>query len=134
MSTVPLATLSTDGYVKDPARISAKLLSYFFKSDKSQSVNYRNSISSLPYIISKNPNNIQAIKDDIENGLTKMFSAHFDQVSVLPSHNMIVDPATGKETGRVNINVAISFMHNGQLKQVARLISIVDQEFTVTDI
>lgn len=133
MPTEPLATLSTDGYVRDPAVISARLLNYFFRSDYSQTNAYRNGISSLPYIIAQSPNNIQDIKDGIENSLNRMFSAHFDQVSIGINHNMITDPSTGKETGRVNISVSIGFLHNGQPKQVARLISVLGQEFTVSD-
>lgn len=132
MATNPLVTLDTDGILTDPAKISSRLLYYFFKSDYEQSNTFRGMVKSLQHIIARNPNNIQNIKDDIESDLTKMFSAHFDDVKVLVSHNAIKD-ASGKETARVNINVAISFSHNGELKQVATLLEVLDKDFLVIE-
>jgi len=89
-------------------------------------------VKSLQHVIARNPNNIQSIKDDIESDLTKLFSAHFDDVNVLISHNAIKGPS-GQDTARVNINVAISFSHNGELKQVAKLLQVLDKDFLVLE-
>ena len=132
MPTVPLLTLDSDGIVRDPARISSRLLYYYFKSDYEQSNDFRGMVKSLQHVIARNPNNVQRIKDDIESDLTKMFSAHFDDVSVLVSHNAIKN-TTNEETARVNINVAIGFSHNGELKQVATLLQVLDKDFVVLE-
>lgn len=132
MATNPLFTLDTDGVVTDPARIASRLLFYYFKSDYEQSNNFRGMVKSLQHVIARNPNNIQSIKDDIESDLTKLFSAHFDDVNVIISHNAIKGPS-GQDTARVNINVAISFSHNGELKQVAKLLQVLDKDFLVLE-
>ncbi len=133
MSTVALVTLDTDGYVRDPAKISARLMEYFFRSDYSQSDSYRGHIKSLPWIIAQFPNRIQDIKDGIESSLTKLFAAQFDAVTVTINHEMIKDLASGKETGRVDIRVSIGFTHNGKEMQVANILQILDNTFTVKE-
>lgn len=132
MPTNPLLTLDTDGIVTDPAKISMRLMYYYFKSDYEQSNTFRGMVKSLQHVIARNPNKIQAIKDDIESDLTKQFSAHFDDVSVIVSHNAIQD-ADGKDTARVNIKVAIGFSHNGELKQVATLVQVLDKDFLILE-
>ena len=132
MPTVSMLTLDTDGIVTDPAKISSRLLYYFFKSDYEQSNTSRGMVKSLQHIIARNPNNIQRIKDDIESDLTKMFSAHFEDVSVVINHNAIKNDA-GEETARVNIDVAIGFSHNGELKQVATLLQVLDTDYLVLE-
>lgn len=131
MPTNPMVTLDTDGFLTDPAKISARLLNYFFWSDASQSNIFRGAVASLPGIISNNPNNIQAIKDGIEIALNRLFSAHFDEVNIVISHESI--ERDGKTTAQVDIRVGISFRHNGELKQVARILEIVDKTFKVRD-
>lgn len=132
MPTVPLLTLDTDAIVTDPARIASRLLFYYFKSDYEQSNEFRGMVKSLQHVIARNPNNIQRIKDDIESDLSKLFSAHFDDVNVIINHNNIVNDS-GVETARVNINVAIGFSHNGELKQVATLLQVLDTDFLVLE-
>lgn len=133
MATVPLATLDTDGYLRDPAKISARLLEYFFRSDYSQTNSFRGHVKSLPWIISQNPNKIQEIKDGIESSLYNLFSAQFDAVLVTVNHEMIRDTTSGKETGRVDIRVAIGFSHNGKDMQVANILQIFDNTFVVRE-
>lgn len=133
MATEALATLDTDGYVRDPAKIAARLLKYFFKSDFSQTNTYRGYIKSLPWIIAQNPNKIQAIKDSIESALTSLFSSHFDAVAVVINHEMLVDSSTGLETGRVDIRVSIGFTHMGKEMQVANILQIYDNTFEVRE-
>ena len=132
MPTNPMVTLDTDGFLTDPAKISARLLNYFFWSDESQSNLFRGAISSLPGIISRNPNNIQVIKDGIESALNRLFSAHFDEVNIVISHESI-NKTDGTPSAQVNISVGISFRHNGDLKQVARILEIVDKTFKVRE-
>lgn len=127
-----MVTLDTDGFVTDAAKISARLLNYFFWSDESQSNIFRGGISSLPGIISRNPNNIQAIRDAVETALTRLFTAHFDEVNIILNHETIKKP-DGTDSAQVDLRVAISFRHNGELKQVARLLEIVDKTFKVRD-
>ena len=133
MATEALATLDTDGYVRDPAKIAARLLKYFFKSDYSQSNSYRGHVKSLPYIIAQNPNKIQAIKDGIESALYNLFSAQFDAVAITINHEMLVDASTGLETGRVDIRVSIGFTHLGKEMQVANILQIYDNTFTTRE-
>ncbi len=133
MATVPLATLDTDGYVKDPARIAARLFSYYFKSDYSQSDNYRGGVKSLPYTIAKNPQNIDQITSDIQRNLEQLFSAQFDNVAVVTSYNIVQDATTGEETAKYNVSVAVTFEHNGAQKQVNRLLEIVNNEFVAKE-
>lgn len=132
MPTNPMVTLDTDGFLTDPAKIAARLLNLFFWSDESQSNLFRGAISSLPGIISRSPNNIQAIKDGIETALNRLFSAHFDEVNIVINHD-IINKADGTPSAQVNISVGISFRHNGELKQVARILEIVDKTFKVRE-
>lgn len=80
MASVP--SLSSAGFVKDPAIKLDKLLSYFFICDKSQSNEFRDITASLPYLIKQYGDNPSNLSRETTTALNRMLGAYFDDVNI----------------------------------------------------
>ena len=85
-----LPTLSSAGYIDDPAQKLDSILAYFFIADQSQSNHHRGLVSSLPFIIKQYSDNVNALISSTEEALIRMCSVYFDSCSITAS----VQPST----------------------------------------
>lgn len=82
-------TLSTTGSQQSPKLKMAKLFEYFLISDYGQSFIYAGNVTSLRYIISKNPSDVDTIKENIKEALIKMYNRYFDATEVTVNSKVI---------------------------------------------
>ena len=80
MAQVP--TLSPEGWIKDPAEMLNRLFMHADAAAESQSPLYYGSITSIPGIISRNPNNINETASALSEALTRYFGRYFTKAEV----------------------------------------------------
>lgn len=119
MGTVPVPTLSSTGWVNQPAEAADKLLSYFFLSDASQSQLYRGNVTALPSIIQRYGNDRNLIVRETERQLGDMLSRYFDSADVTAD---VDNPVAGDE-GRMNLRIIVNLKLDGQTYSLGRLIT-----------
>lgn len=81
MAVVPYPSIDA-GYIYDPGKKLDCLMSDFYEAENAQSLLFRGSIASLPYIIQQNPNDDTGVINDIRTTLTSYLSKYFDDVLV----------------------------------------------------
>lgn len=90
-----LPTLSSAGYLEDPAQLLDKQLAYFFVADYSQSNHHRGMVSSLPFLIKQYSDVPHQLISATEEALSRMLQVYFDKVAVLV--RLEDDPDNGNE-------------------------------------
>lgn len=125
--TYSLPTLSSAGYVQDPAQILDTLLSYFFVADYSQSNAHYGEVASLPYIIKVNSNNRGGLTRDVESTLVRMLGAYYDSVSI----NVTVEENNGSPES-YDIRVTGSVTSKGRQYSLAKLASVANDKLIKT--
>lgn len=122
-----LPTLSSAGYIQDPAQILDNLLSYFFVADYSQSNAHYGNIASLPYIIKVNSNNRDGLTRDVERTLSRMLASYYDTVSI----NVTVEENNASPES-YDIKVTGSVTSKGRTYGLAKLASIANDKLIKT--
>jgi len=77
-----LLTLSTDGWIGDPEKRLARLFGHAMTTDYYQAPIYHGELTSIPYLLSLTPNNIEATASSIQEALTVFLTPQFDNVNV----------------------------------------------------
>lgn len=99
-----LPTLDEAGWENSTVQVADKLLSHFFVAEYSQTNEYRDHVSSLPYIIHSNQGNVINTANEVQTTLENYFSRYFNDVVVeskeVPNEQ---DPNVGQ------ISIYISF-------------------------
>lgn len=73
-------SLSPEGWIKPSAASLDDLLADFFYAEYSQSTIYYGEVASLPWILSKHPNNYDEVADLTQSTLGKYLSRYFTDV------------------------------------------------------
>lgn len=114
-----LPTLSTAGFVQDPAVILERQLSYFFIADYSQSNQHRGRVASLPYLIKMYGNRPEVLIERIDSTLQSMLGAYFDSVSITMDY---VQADTSSPEYDITLEGVVT--QNGTQYGIARLLTI----------
>lgn len=77
MEAILFPSLSEDGWVTSAAKTADYMLSHFFLSDRSQSYEYDQYISSMPWILASNHGNIPQTIMETQNTLGDYFKRYF---------------------------------------------------------
>lgn len=104
-------TLDDAGWENSSVQVADKLLSHFFVSEYSQTNEFRDYISSLPYIIQSNQGNIQATALDVQTTLQTYFSKYFNSVVVESSE---VPNTLDPNKGQISIYISFTDDQNNQ--------------------
>lgn len=115
----PVPTMSTQGWVTDPAIKFDKLLADFFLADHNQSYIYKGSIQTLQGLIEKNGNQINSLMGELQQVLRTYLERYYTSVDldVKPENNMITDPK-----GRMTLIITVGVNDKGTQKQFGRLL------------
>lgn len=116
---IDLPTLSSGGFISDPAVKLERVLSYFFIADYSQSNQHRDRVASLPYLIKTHGHNPSVLVERIQTTLEGMLSAYFESTYVDVSQE---DPLT--VSPEYNIVMEGTVTHGGKKYDVSRLLTI----------
>lgn len=117
-------TLDTSGWVRSVEHKADRVLSYFLIMNYSQTYAHYGKISSLPYLVHKNPKNFGELRVDIRNALEKMLSQYFDSNRVSVNIDPIIE--NEKETSKMDIRIIASVTENGKTFSLGRLVHTVD--------
>lgn len=124
---ISLPTLSTAGFIKDPAQTLDALLSYFFVADYSQSNAHYGNVASLPYLIKTKSNDIGGLTRAIESTVSNLLNAYYDTVDIyvtLEQNNISTESYDIKVSGTVTLD--------GKSYTLAKLISIANDKLIKT--
>lgn len=115
-------TLSTAGFLEDPAQKLDKILSYFFVADRSQSNVHLGLVSSLPYIIKQHTHNVTELTNETQSALLRMLEVYFDSASVT------VRVENSAENGNeYNMFVEAAVTSNRKEYSLYRLVSVANE-------
>lgn len=114
-----MPSLSSAGFIKDPAAKLEKVFAYFFIADYSQSNQHRGTIASLPYLIKTHGHRPEDLSDQIENTLRIVLSSYFDTADVKVS---IKDPLD--DGPEYDIVVQGTVVEQGKTHGLAKLLSV----------
>lgn len=124
MTSNPVPSLSTAGWVRDVASKADLLVSHYFISEYSQSALYRTQITSLPRQVQEfgnDENNLRtAVRTEMENYLAR----YFDVVQV----EVTVDKPVPGDPNRINVILSVLITDQGQQYSLGRLISTVNSK------
>lgn len=115
----PYPSLSTKGWIEDVPGVIDSVVANFFLTHPSLSVEFKNSIKSLPAIIQQSGNDEGAIQTDIGNSLTELLGRYFDKPVV---EARVTYPDTDDLT-RMNVGVYMAVERDGTSYNVARELS-----------
>lgn len=124
---INLPTLSTGGFVKDPAQVLDTLLSYFFVADYSQSNAHYGKVSSLPYIIKDKSNDISGLKRSVESALDTLLSGYFDSINI----DVTVEQKN-RDAESYDIQLAGTVTLDGKSYGIAKLLSVANDSLIKT--
>lgn len=119
MSTVSLPTLSSAGFVRDPAVILERQLSYFFIADYSQSNQHYGRVASLPYLIKNYAHRPDMLVDRIATAIENMLASYFESVAITVE---LTEPY--EDSPQFDITLEGSVTQNGSRYGIARLLTI----------
>ena len=116
---IDLPTLSSSGFVSDPAVKLERLVSYFFIADNSQSNQHIGRVASLPYLVKVHGSKPNILVERVQSALEGMLTPYFDTVSVSVTEE---DPLTVQP--QYNIIMEGSVTHNGKKYDIAKQLGV----------
>lgn len=124
MATInPVPTLSTDGWVRAPAKRIDYLMVYFFVSDRLQSTLYKDQVSSFPWIMKEHPRDMDSAAEAVRRQLFTYLSAYYDSASIDVS---VAETDPKVSASKVTMTITATVTLNGVTFSVAKLLNIVD--------
>jgi hypothetical protein len=112
MATIPIPTLSTDGFVTDPVQKLNFLLSYFFTSRENQDYLFRNQVVGIQQLLAKGSYRPQACADLIQTHLSDILKMYFQSVRV----SVAVDDSDKSGGSAATLNIMVEFTDTGVSK------------------
>ncbi|QXO11108.1 hypothetical protein pEaSNUABM54_00282 [Erwinia phage pEa_SNUABM_54] len=116
----PYPSLSTKGWLEDVPGVLDAVMTNFFLTHPSLSVEFKNAIYSLPDLIQKYGNNETDIKREVRDAMETLFSRWFDKVTAECS---VTYPDPDDDI-RMNVSVYLTIDHKGETYNVARELSM----------
>lgn len=126
MPVLPVPTLSTFNWVKNPAERIDFLLTHMFYADKLQTSLYGNNVTSIPWILEESSGSLDKATVAMRQAINTYLLRYYDSVQVDISTTE-EDPDTSST--KVRMSLQISVVQDGVEYQVSRLISLVDGRF-----
>jgi len=113
-----LPTLTLNGFVEDENLKMTKIFEYFLTTQFSQSFIYTNYMESYDKVIQNSPTDMDKIKLNIMEALTKLYSRYYDDVEVevdikkegntLTRHSIFIDVKTTIDNNNYYLNKSIN--------------------------
>lgn len=102
--TIPVPTLSTDGWVYDTAKRLDHLLANAWMCESTQSDDYQGKITSVPDIFAQIGSRLDTAPALLEEALTRYLTCYFDSVTVSAS---LTDAADGGSLTTINLVIGV---------------------------
>jgi hypothetical protein len=119
-------TLSTFGWVKNPAESADFLLSHMFHSDKFQTCLYGNNITSMPWILEEASGSTDKAVMAVRQAIITYMSRYYDSVQANVS---VTEEDSSTSSSKMRMSLDIRLIKDGVEYQVSRLISLIDGRF-----
>lgn len=122
-SVIPVPSLSTRGWVSEPAAKIDLLLAHFFVADFNQTYLYPGRVISLPRLLQKNGSDIEGLMSDMKDSLFNYISRYYESVDieVTSATDLDVDPKVA-----IELVITITVVENAVGVSYARLMKAVD--------
>lgn len=124
---IAVPTLSTQGYVTEPAAKLDYLLTYFITTDSAQSTTFSRAMVSLQAIVEAYSGDPQGTATEITNKLTRYLSRYYDSVNV-ESKFSLTDPDNSESL--IKITTGINYTEEGVTRSVTRAWEYYQGKFT----
>lgn len=125
-SKAPVPTLSTFGWVSNPAEAADFLLVHMFYADKFQTSLYGENVTSIPWVLEETSGSIERTTIAVRQAINNYLSRYYDSVQVNVSTSE-EDPTNSSSKIRMSLDIKV--IDNGIEYQINRLISLVDGRF-----
>jgi hypothetical protein len=126
MPTCSYTTFSTRGTLKEPLQVADQALADCFVANYSQSVIYKDNITSIVYILQRNTDRTDQLILQIEADLTTYLLRFFDVANVRAK--LLDDTDTDPTDKRFTLRISIDFVTAGQAYQISQLATIEDSQ------
>lgn len=111
-------TLGPDGWVRASVKTADYIMSHFFLSEYSQTSEFKGQVSSFPWIMSKNQQDLEGIRRGVKEALAREFGYQFTNVTVEVTDTPVEDS--------INLYALIIFLEftdsTGKVHNLSRLI------------
>lgn len=124
--TIVLPTLSTFGWVKNPAEKIDFALTHMFYADRFQTSLYGNNVTSIPYVLEEASGSIDKAATAVRQVINNYLLRYYDSVQVNVSTEE-EDPENS--SSKIKMSLDIRVIENGVEYHVSRLISLIDGRF-----
>lgn len=122
----PLPTLSTSGFVRQPAEKIDFALSHFVYADGAQSSLYGSNVSSLQVVLERNSGSIDATVSDLKNTLQSYLQKYFDSVSIDAKYS---EEDSSSSMSKINIQLSIVVTVDQVEYEVTKVIKTINGRF-----
>lgn len=119
-------TLGPGGWVEDVHERLNKAMAWAYVADASQDSVFRDSIISIPNLISMYGNNPENLSREMTSKLTEYLNRHFQAVNVSIKHG----PIPGKDDSVYMIDLSIRVTHNGITSDFRNGLEVTDNSMT----
>jgi len=113
-------SLSTKGWIEDVPGVLDAVMTNFFLTHPSLTVDFRNGVISLPDLIQKYGNNETDIKREMRDAMETLFTRWFDKVT---SECTVTYPYPDDDI-RMNVSIYLTIDHKGETYNVARELAL----------
>lgn len=120
---IPVPSLSTAGWVTTPSDKADLLFSHFFEAEKSQTYLYGQNVSSLPYLVEQNGNNVASMVQALRLTLQRYLQAYYTGVQV--DINVVEDA-----TPRYELQVYASVVEDGKQYSFGKLLQVANSKIS----
>jgi hypothetical protein len=124
---VPVPSLSANGWVTETFAKADILLGHFFVSESSQSNVYKGQVASLPGIVQKFGANPDEMAKAVESNVAALFNRYFissDTEVVTVSVKSSVTNANDDSVSRYELKLDVSVTINGQFYSLGRIVNV----------
>lgn len=122
MASNPLASLSRKGWLRGVAERADRQFAYYLASNASQTTLYKGKVRSMQATVQRYNNNADGLKTAIEDDLTSLFQAVFDNATATVT---VTDTATDGSF-RYNIQMDVVITEGGVTYQVGSAIQSIN--------
>lgn len=121
-----LPTISEDSWVSDPILMGDYIFAHFFVAEFNQTSIYNGEVSSLPYLVATNNNDITALCSQISAVLLRYFNRYFTNANVNASDSTL---ASNPSSGSISIYLDYTDS-NGVVHSLNKIATVVNSKIT----
>lgn len=122
----PVPSMTTRGWLYNPAEKIDQVMSYFFEADPSSTYLYNGYVVNVQTLLQQYGNDIPSITNEIRTGLEQMLRAYFDSAQVQVTNN---DDPTVNTSNAITLYIAATVTQAGKSYSLDALVQQVNSKF-----